>query len=36
MWRIILRWIFRQWDWGSKDWIKLAKVGKGGDHLGMR
>jgi len=22
--RIILRWIFRNWDVGGKDWIKLA------------
>ena len=24
--RIILRWIFRKWDVGGMDWIKLAQV----------
>jgi hypothetical protein len=23
--RIILRWIFRKWDGGEMDWVKLAK-----------
>ena len=23
--RIILRWIFRKWDLGGKDWIELAQ-----------
>jgi len=23
--RIILRWIFRKWDVGGMDWIKLAQ-----------
>ena len=23
--RIILRWIFRQWDVGAMDWIELAQ-----------
>jgi len=23
--RIILRWIFRKWDMGGKDWIELAE-----------
>jgi len=23
--RIILRWIFRKWDWGGMDWIELAQ-----------
>jgi hypothetical protein len=24
--RIILRWIFRKWDVGGMDWIKLSQV----------
>jgi len=23
--RIILRWIFRKWDMGGRDWIELAQ-----------
>jgi hypothetical protein len=34
--RIILRWIFRQWDvwvWIGSSWLK---IGIGGRHLGMQ
>ena len=31
--RIILRWIFREWDVGSMYWIELAWIGTGGGHL---
>jgi len=24
-WKIILRWIFRKWDFGGMDWIELAQ-----------
>jgi hypothetical protein len=30
--RIILRWIFRNWD-GGMDWIDLHRIGTGGGHL---
>jgi hypothetical protein len=23
--RIILRWIFRKWDWGGMDWVDLTE-----------
>jgi len=31
--RIILRWIFREWDVGGMDWIDLALDSRGRGHL---
>jgi hypothetical protein len=28
--RTILKWIFRKWDGGDKDWIDLLRIGTGG------
>ena len=26
-WRVILKWIFRNWGWGEMDWFDLAAGG---------
>jgi hypothetical protein len=34
-WRIILRWIFREWDVGAWTGSIWLRIGTGGEHLWM-